>query len=341
MKRINNLYNKINDIDVIMDMYDNVVRKNTKNKNKLAKFEDFYSINVMNIKNVIESKNYTPERYNIFLVKEPKERVIMSQSIKDKIINHLVAKYFLIDVFDKTLINQNVATRVGRGTHYGLKLFKSYLNSYKNKYKKFYVLKFDIKKYFFNIDHNIVMNLIENKIKDKKVLNIISNIIDSTNEEYVNNKIDKLGNNLPIYKIGKGLPIGNMTSQIIATFYLDELDHYIKYNLKIKCYVRYMDDGVLIHQDKIYLQYCLNKIKKIIVKYKLELNHKVKIYTSDEEIEFLGFRFILKEKIIMKVTNKTKKRFKCKCNNSNETLQSYLGYLKYGSCKGLINSVCN
>ena len=236
--KVSNLYNKITNLNVIMNMYDYTVRINTKNKEKVKKFDNFYSQNIVSIKDVLAGKKYYPGRYNIFLIKEPKVRVIMNQNIKDKIVNHLVAQYFLVDVFDKSLINSNCATRVGKGAHYALKLFKRYYNNMINTNKKFYVLKFDISKYFYNIDHEIVKELIRNKISDKGVLDILDRIIDSTDNDYINKKINSLGDNLPNYKKGKGFPIGNMTSQIIATFYLNELDHFIKEKLGIKFYIR-------------------------------------------------------------------------------------------------------
>lgn len=366
MKKINNLYDKINDIDIIIDMYDNVVSKNTKNKQKIEKFNDYYSINIINIKNIINSGNYIPGKYNIFLVREPKIRIIMSQNITDKVINHLIAKYFLIDVFDKTLIDFNIATRLNKGTHYGIKLTKKYLNEMKIKYDTFYYLKFDISKYFYNIDHEIVKKLINKKIKDKKVINIINNIIDSTNREYVNNEINNLKNgeierinklnisenekeikikeinNIPYYKNGKGLPIGNMTSQILAVTYLNELDHYIKEKLKIKYYIRYMDDGILLHNDKEYLKYCLKEIEKILNLYKLKLNpKKTKINNIKTGIDFLGFRFYIKnDKIILKLRNDCKKRFKKKMKKFDyDVYQSYIGHLKWGNCNALINFI--
>ena len=366
MKKINNLYDKINDIDIIIDMYDNVVSKNTKNKQKIEKFNDYYSINIINIKNIINSGNYIPGKYNIFLVREPKIRIIMSQNITDKVINHLIAKYFLIDVFDKTLIDFNIATRLNKGTHYGIKLTKKYLNEMKIKYDTFYYLKFDISKYFYNIDHEIVKKLINKKIKDKKVINIINNIIDSTNREYVNNEINNLKNgeierinklniseyekeikikeinNIPYYKNGKGLPIGNMTSQILAVTYLNELDHYIKEKLKIKYYIRYMDDGILLHNDKEYLKYCLKEIEKILNLYKLKLNpKKTKINNIKTGIDFLGFRFYIKnDKIILKLRNDCKKRFKKKMKKFDyDVYQSYIGHLKWCNCNALINFI--
>lgn len=373
MKRKKNLYNKILDLDVVINMYDKVIKKNTKNKVKIEEFENYYSENMVTIKNVLKSKNYVPGKYNIFFIKEPKLRIIMSQNIEDKIINHLVAKYFLIDSFEDLLINENCATRIGKGTHYAIDLFKKYINTEKRNHDLFYVLKFDINKYFYNIDHEIVKKMLVNRIKDKDALKILFSIIDSTDEDYVNETIESLKDNyqkkieknknynnikkleevknIPIYKKGKGFPIGNMTSQIIATFYLNELDHYIKNKLGIKYYVRYMDDGVLIHQDKNYLKYCLKMIGEFLKEYKLELNKKTKIYSSKEEIEFLGFRFIIKNKIILKVKNQTKKRFKYKLKKLSTLYKngeitrsevinvrnSYISHLKHGSCNNLMD----
>lgn len=108
MKRVNNLYEKITDLNVITDMYDNTVAKNTKNKSKIERFNDYYSANIIDIKNIIDKKSYISGKYNIFSIREPKLRIIMSQNIKDKVINHLVAKYFLVDIFDKCFIDSNV-----------------------------------------------------------------------------------------------------------------------------------------------------------------------------------------------------------------------------------------
>lgn len=363
MKRLNNLYDKINDIDIIINMYDNIVSKNTKNKSKIEKFNDYYSCNIFNIKNIINGNNYVSGRYNIFLIREPKIRIIMSQSITDKIINHLVAKYFLVDVFDKGFIDTNIATRIGKGTHYGLAKLKKYLNTIKLSNDNFYYLKFDISKYFYNIDHDVVKELIRRKIKDKKVLKIIDNIIDSTDSDYINESISILKekeikrinnlnisdkektikieeiNNIPFYLKGKGFPIGNMTSQVLAILYLNELDHYIKEVLNIKYYIRYMDDGVLIHENKEYLKYCLSKIKIILSKYKLKLNlRKTEINSIKKELDFLGYRYSIKNnKVIMKVRNDCKKRFKKKMKEFKyDVYQSYKGHFKWGNCKGLL-----
>lgn len=377
MKRVNNIYNEIVDLKKINEMYNKRVRKNTKNKQKLEKFENYYVSNITYIKKILEEKSYKPGRYNIFIIKEPKLRLIMSQNMIDKIINHVVSEYFLNNIFDKILIDENIATRKNKGTHYGIKLLKKYLNELKG--QDFYILKFDIKKYFFNLDHDIIRELLSKKIKDPDALNILNLIIDSTNQPYVNETIRKLKEkeiekiirknsrdkdrliknvqNLPEYKYKKGLPIGNMSSQIIAILYLNELDHYIKEQLKIKYYIRYMDDGILMHQDKKYLEYCLEEIKRILKKYKLELNDKTYIVNIHEGFDFLGFRYYIKNgKLLVKVKNQTKRRFKRKISNLTKLVKedrvtnqhliqvknSYLGHFMYGDTNKLyLNTINN
>lgn len=371
MKRVNNIYDDILDLNKIQNMYDKRIKINTQNKKKLERFENNYVSNMTYIKQVLENKNYTPGRYNLFFVKEPKIRLIMSQNVIDKIINHLVSEYFLIKYFEKSLIDENVATRKNKGTSYGIKLVKKYLNEIK--YKEFYILKFDISKYFFNLDHEIIKKQIRHKIKDKNVLELLDKIIDSTDAPYVNNEIKRLKykelenikeknpsnseellkeiEKVPEYKIGKGLPIGNMSSQFLAILYLNELDHYIKEKLKVKYYIRYMDDGIIIHEDKEYLKYCLKEIKIILEKYRLELNDKTGIRSIKNGFEFLGFRYYIKnDKIVMKVKNQTKKRFKRKMKNLyklesenritiqelNQVKSSYMGHLGFGNTKNLI-----
>lgn len=245
MKRKNLKYKDYIEIENITNIY-KIIKKNTKNKKKLEKFEDYFSINIYRIYKTLLEKNYKIN-YNIFKIQEPKTRIIMSQNIEDKIINHFISYYYLYPLLENTLIDTNVASRKNKGTSYALIKLKEYLN--KIKYQKFYILKCDIKKFFYNIDHEILKSKLKKKIKDEEILNIINQIIDSTNK-------------YNIYENNKGLPIGNMSSQILAIYYLNEMDHYIKEKLKIKYYIRYMDDFILIHEDKEYLKYCLQQIKK-------------------------------------------------------------------------------
>ena len=184
-------YEDLYDIRRIKAMYQ-LIRLNTKNKDKLAKFELFYSSNIINIYNILKNKKYKHSKYNIFLVQKPKYRLIMSEAMSDKIINHLISVYVLAKLIYPKLINTNVATRPKMGTKMGIYYTKKYINKLKINNDNIYVLKLDIKKYFYNIDHDILLNKLNNIIKDKNIYNIIKEIINSTDEEYINKNIDKV-----------------------------------------------------------------------------------------------------------------------------------------------------
>ena len=346
------------------DIY-NIIKKNTRNKDKLFKFECCKNVNLYNIYNSLVNNTFVHDKYNIFLIYEPKARIIMSENMSDRIVNYYVAEKILRPLLEPKLIDTNVATRRGKGSLYGIIKLKKYINHMKLKYNNFYVLKCDIKKYFYSINHNILINKLNKIIKDKNKLKLIINIINSTNYNYINNSIDKLiykeinyikNNNklkdkesrikelesIPKYTKGKGLPIGNVTSQVLAIFYLNDLDHYIKEKLSIKCYIRYMDDFLLIHQNKEYLKECLNKIKSYLIKENLYLNNKTEIYSIYNSINFLGYRFKLnsKKKLLQLMTNKHKRNInnmlKNKVDKYYYLYSHYRGYYKYCNNKSFI-----
>jgi len=199
----------------------------TKNKKKVYNFELYKFEHIYNIYRRLKNRNIGPIKYNIFMISDPKCRIIMAQELEDKIINHLIADNALVKVFESKYTNGMCATRVGKGTLYGIKLLKKYINEIKIKYDNFYVLKLDISKYFYTVDHEILKRILNDKIKDKEVIKVLNEIIDSTNEEYVNETISKLKSNrvkylnnlniknkdklikevedIPLYKYGKGL----------------------------------------------------------------------------------------------------------------------------------------
>lgn len=187
--------------------------------------------------------------------------------MQDKVVNHLVARFILYPAILPCLLDVNVASRKGLGTREGLALATDFNRICKIKYGSYYILKCDISKFFASIDHDILKEKIKRKIKDKDALKIVFDIIDV--EE-------------------TGLSIGAMTSQILAIFYLNDMDHFIKEKLKIKYYVRYQDDFLLFHPSKQYLKYCLNEIKHFLDKEKLFLNKKTRLYKNTNNFIFLG-----------------------------------------------------
>ena len=344
MKRVGNLYDKMSTIQNITWTYNRQVRKNTKNKHKIYKFDNFYTINICRIHKLLKT-HYDCGRYNIFIIRENKYRIIMSQQIVDKVINHLVGNE-LIRILDKCLIDGNIATRKDKGTHYGIKLVKKYLNDLKKENKTIYVLKFDISKYFYNIDHHILnQDYINYHIQRIVFEEIDSVMVSNMHKKEKQRRINEL-KKIPIYEKDKGLPIGNLTSQILAVFYLNELDHYVWEKLNVK-YIRYMDDGILLSTDKEYLKECLKVIKQFMDKYNLKLNNKTHISNVNKNgLDFLGFRFyVINNKVVMKLRTTVKRRLKRKMRRirhnkfsekkTESILASYRGHLKWGNCYNL------
>lgn len=266
MKRKNNLYKNICDINNIVSAFNEVCR-NTSNKRKVAILKQYKCIYISRIHQTLLNKQYVPAPSNVFTIYEPKERRIISQPMEDKIINHLVSREILYPAIIPCLLDVNVASRKNLGTKAGLALAQEFHRKCKIKYSKYYILKCDISKFFASIDHSILKEKLRRKIKDPDALNILYTIIDS--EE-------------------SGLGIGAMTSQTLAIFYLNDLDHFIKETLKIKYYVRYQDDFLLFHPSKKYLNYCFEEIKKFLKKENLTLNSKSRIYSSSNNFIFLG-----------------------------------------------------
>ena len=339
------------DVNDLLYIYEKEVSVNTKNKRKIYNFDRNKMENIYDIKRIIESGNYSVYKYNIFFISSPKYRVVMSLSIKDKIINHYVARYMLIPKLEGYLDIRNCATRSNMGYDYAINLLKKYIEVNK-KYGKFYILKIDISKYFYSIDHDILKNLLKDKL-DNYEYDIICSIIDSTNSSYVNDRIGYLKEYLlsndfkrrdeiekiPLYNFNKGLPIGNMTSQFLSIFYLYKLDHYIVNNLGLKYFVRYMDDYIIFSKDKEYLRMVLNRIVGILKDdYKLNINYnKTMIVDSYHGFEYLGYVFSVRDnKTIIRRKRSNKKRMKGGVKRCKYLFDS--GYISFGSYFNSMNN---
>lgn len=294
MKRKNNLYENTYQLNNIFSAFDEIC-KNTRNKRKVRNYREYKCIYVSRVYNTLKNKNYVVGPYNVFTIYEPKERRIVSQNMHDKIINHLVSRHILYPALLPCLIDVNVASRIGMGTQKGIEIAKNYHRICKIKYNEYYILKCDISKFFASIDHQILKNKLMKKIKDKDALNIVFSIIDSDEN---------------------GLSIGNMTSQVLAIFYLNDLDHFIKEKLKVKYYVRYQDDFLLFHPSKEFLKQCLEQISIFLTKEKLKLNTKSRIYKSTNNFIFLGRNKKGKYVRYRNVNRKLKKRLYLYQNNS-------------------------
>lgn len=339
-RKSKNIYSSAITYDNIYNMW-KIIKRTCKNKREVFLFSLNLNTNIHYIYHMLKTKTYKPSQYRTFLIFEPKPRLVMSQTITDKIINHFVANYYLIPYMENSLIDSNVATRKNKGSSYAMKLIKKYYNKIliNEQNKEIYALKIDVSKYFYTIDHEILLKKIQNKIEDKDVLNLIKIIISEANNDYVNISIknynDKFNTSIPYYQKGKGLSIGAMTSQFLAIFYLNDLDHYIKENLKCKYYIRYMDDFLILDTDKDRLKKIQTKIFEELEKTKLNVNEKSNIYKSSSGYVFLGYKYkvvnnklkiLFNKKTYYKIKRKLKYLYAKNKIQYNKSLASYYGY---------------
>ena len=222
-------------------------------------------------------KTYRHGKYRLFTIHDPKEREIAAAPFRDRVVHHAV--HDVVEPFiDKTFIYDSYACRNGKGTHKAVGRAQGFLKTNK------FCFHGDIKKYFPSIDHNILKQIIVAKIMDKDLLWLVDEIIDSARQLKV-----AVGN---LQFADKGLPIGNLTSQFFANLYLNELDYFVKFQLRCRYYVRYMDDFLIFDNDRKALIDIKEKVRDFLKnKLALELHPgKSQIYDTEKGIKFLGFR---------------------------------------------------
>lgn len=273
-------------------------RKGKQHKGEVIRFETNLGVNLYAIQKELFTKKYKLGKYKIFKIYEPKERIIEALPFKDRVVIRCFCDISLKPKIEKKLIYDNVACRKEKGTHFAIQrlhffLKREYLSEKNN---AFYFLKCDIKKYFPSIQHDILLHLLES-------------VNFSSDEMWLIKKLIQEQPNLS----KQGLPLGNQSSQWFALFYLNKVDRFIKEKLRVKFYIRYMDDMILISRDKEFLKKCKMEIQNLCLKeLGLELNSKTQIGVVKNGIDFLGYRHIVNEKgkIILKLRQSSKIRMK-------------------------------
>jgi len=256
-------------------------------KSSILKFYRNLDQNLASIASDLKNGVYKPGPYNRFLIKDPKEMVISASPVRDRIVQHALMNYY-DPVFDRQLIFDSYACRIGKGTH------KAVLRAFHFAKSKGSFLKMDVRKYFDSIDHETLKNLLAKIITESAAIDLLFTIIDSAGA---------------LLESHKGIPIGNLTSQYFANYYLSAFDHHFKEQFHLKRYVRYMDDILIFSGNKSYL----NEIYENAAAYageKLKLDLKPPVSgPAKDGAPFLGF--LIKPSGIF-LQQKTKKRYKAK-----------------------------
>ncbi|MCC6323722.1 group II intron reverse transcriptase domain-containing protein, partial [Candidatus Nomurabacteria bacterium] len=226
--------------------------------------------------------------------------------------------------------------RIDKGTHKAVDRFRDFARIVsKNNTKTCWVLKCDIRKFFASIDHEILKSILEKHIQNKETLSLLENIIKSFTNSTLSHQFGKtphITQNSPWRTLGKGLPLGNLTSQLLVNIYMNEFDQHMKHKLKVKYYIRYADDFVILSEDIKYLEILLVQISKFLnTKLKLQMHpYKVFIKTLASGIDFLGWINFPKHRSLRTSTKKRMFRNLERNGYKEESLNSYLGMLLHG-----------
>ncbi len=296
MKRVGKLIQTIADTDNLFLAYYKAAKGKWR-KSETLYFEKDLEKNILNLREEILSGDVSVGKYEFFYIEDPKLRLICAASFRERVLHHAIMNV-CHPYFERNLIETSYATRIDKGVYKAIDRARKAMKKYK------FVAKFDFRKYFDSISHHILNEKLERLFKDKTLLVIFSDIIASYSKTE-----------------DRGIPIGNLTSQYFANYYLSEMDHWLKEMLKVPEYIRYMDDFLVFSNNKDELDFWVEEIK-IFASSNLNLVLKpVIVSMSDDGVDFLGYR-IYNNKVLL--TQRSKKRFALKskvyCRNLSDGL---------------------
>lgn len=348
---------------IIDDIYDKIceyehlyqshleARKGKRYRDDVMLFTDSLEENLIELQNELIWQTYRVGKYRPFYVREPKLRLVMALQYRDRVVQWAIYKE-LYPFYDRMFIEDSYACRRDKGTHRAADRLQYWLRQVSRKPGEWYYLKLDISKYFYRVDHLVLLDILSRRIKDQRLIWLLREIINSEDTRF----------GLPAgvspedcpeedWLSDVGMPIGNLTSQLFANIYLNELDQLCKHDLRLHYYIRYMDDVIILSDDKRELA----ELKVIIENFlkdflHLDLNKKTTIRPCRDGIDFVGYRMWATHRKLKKQTARRMIRnVKRICENiaagetSKEELErvaaSYNGILQHCNSYGLRNKL--
>jgi retron-type reverse transcriptase len=309
-------YNHIISLENLLEAWTEFA-KGKRSRADVQGFERNLMANIISLHRALAAKTYAHFVYRIFKISDPKPRVIHTASVRDRLLHHALYRK-LAPFFAKTFIADSNSCQMGKGTHRALRRFNKFINVVsKNNTKTVWVLKCDIRKFFASIDQTILLGIMAQYIPDKNILWLVSAIVGSF---YSSTK-------------GKGLPLGNLTSQLLSNIYMNEFDQFAKHRLKAEFYLRYADDFAVLSGNRAYVENILPLMREFLgQKLKLSMHpDKVFIRTVFSGIDFLGWVHFPDHRVLRTTTKKRMfENIRIK-NGKFETIQSYIGLVGYGN----------
>lgn len=304
------LFSKITALNNLTIAYKNAIKQKRFQKSILS-FEKNLGSNLLRVQKQLRNKTYRHGSYNFFTIYEPKKREISAAPFKDRIVHHAVYQ-ILEPIYDNNFIYDSYACRKGKGTHAAVKRLKKFLQSHYDKTDQTYALKCDVSKCFPSINHQILIKILQKTIKEQKLMWLLEEIISSYESDDRYNHLFASDSHF-IQDRPRGIPIGNLTSQLFMNVYLNELDQFMKHNLRAQYYLRYVDDFIILHSSKPYLHQLTEKIRNFLSDELFLTLHpkKVRVFPVEQGVDFLGY-VVFKNHIRLRSTNvkKFKKRLK-------------------------------
>jgi RNA-directed DNA polymerase len=284
LKRVGNLIDKIADFENLQLAYYKA-KKGKEHKLPVIEYTENLQANLVLLRQQIISGNIATGKYHYFTIFDPKERQICAASFNERVLHHAIMNICHL-YFEQYQIFDSYATRVNKGTYKALKRAAEF----QKKYLWYY--KFDVRKYFDSISHDILKKSLERKFKDQELLKLFDQIINSYHTHD-----------------GKGIPIGNLTSQYFANHYLGLLDHFLTNQLQVPAHIRYMDDFIVWHNNKDILKETGKRIT-IFLAEKLDLTLKTStLNCSSKGVIFLSY-LVFPQKIFLSKRSKIRYREK-------------------------------
>ncbi len=339
MNLIDNVWSDIISFDNLLLAY-RKARRGKQHKMNVATFSLNLESELFTLQQELQTGNYQPSNYHLFTIYERKPRVIAAAKFRDRVVHHALLN-IIEPLIDKEFIADSYANRKGKGVHRAVDRYQNWAKRYR------YVLKMDILQYFPSIDHILLKDKLKNYIQEVKVLNLFNKIIDTSPVVAIQPQWYEGDDLLTPVERRKGIPIGNLTSQFLANLYLDDFDDYVTEILKIPAYIRYVDDFVILTDDKKQLHWMREQIRNCLAIQRLCLHpRKAHITPTSQGLDFLGYRVF---PTFRRLRNDNGHRFarrlrhlsqayqqnKVTWKTVNSSIQSWIGHAKHADTEGL------
>ncbi len=339
MKRLGGVWAKLTGFDNLLLAY-RKARRGKQHQAEVARFSQNLEYELLDLQRRLRDHTYQPGAYRLFTIYERKARLIAAAPFRDRVVHHAVMNVIEAPL-DRRFIADSYACRKGKGVHVAVDRYQRWAQRYP------YALKLDIRQYFPSIDHQILKTQLRHRVKDKDLLLLLDLIIDHS----------PIGNAEPVWFPGddlltpaerrRGIPIGNLTSQFFANLYLDDLDHFIKETLGAKAYLRYVDDMVLLDDDKTVLHDWREAIRAQVAFLRLRLHpRKAHIFRASHGLDLLGYRVFPQQRQLrndnghrfarrLRTLARAYARGDLDWEDFNPSVQSWIGHALHADTAGL------